>query len=245
MNILPKKSWHVRTKKNIERVKRDEAEAERLAKIEQDRVLHVEQEARIRELRRRAGIEEPAQTSHINLFEDFKDHQQVTNKDYEEEKKQDEARWQQKMGLTNKLVRQGDSNPWYCNTTSLLTLDGTESKKPAKTDLITSMYDPMIAIKNAEDIVRARRQEKNNIQPPVKSGRIEKHSVDTSQRAIDKYVKDDSSPEIVKIVKRSREKSDKKVKKEKRKKSKKHSSKSHKHHHKHHHRHRDESRRSK
>lgn len=194
MNILPKKSWHVRTRKNIERVQRDEAEAERLSNIERDRRLRAEQEARIRELRIRAGIHDEEQNQHIDLFRNYHDAQQSSNPDHEAEQRQRDAARRVRAGLSNSLTRPQDvDKPWYCDAAS---------RKPttnrATSDLITSIYDPMTAIRHAEEIVRRRRAEQARINPTTSTvGRTQSISAIRGPKP-----ESDSSPEVVCEIKK-------------------------------------------
>ncbi|XP_045463456.1 leukocyte receptor cluster member 1 homolog [Harmonia axyridis] len=134
MNILPKKRWHVRTKDNIARVRRDEARAEEERNEKEERQKFAEREARTQFLRDRArervGLkdfiplssksEQPQSDGHINLFEELEDGQEEskrTNKEHEKEKKEETEKYEKQIGYltylgqdTNEALGKRD---WY------------------------------------------------------------------------------------------------------------------------------------
>jgi len=129
MNILPKKNWHVRTKKNIERVRRDEAKAADEAKELDRRMRLAEQEARTTLLREKAkqkmiesGVDpfsiEPtedqpvtesgiiATSGHVNFFQQLENGEGGdvrTNKEHEELKKKEQEEYEKKVGYLTYL----------------------------------------------------------------------------------------------------------------------------------------------
>ncbi|XP_054725371.1 leukocyte receptor cluster member 1 homolog [Anastrepha obliqua] len=116
MNILPKKRWHVRTKDNIARVRRDEAEAKEKEQKRQEKLLLAESEARINFLRKKTGLPErhndsgeisvlPAHEDqqHVDLFADYRSHTKTTNKASEEEKKEEREKYEKQIGYLTYL----------------------------------------------------------------------------------------------------------------------------------------------
>ncbi len=127
MNILPHKSWHVRTKKNIARVRKDEAKAAEEEKERQRKISLAGQEARTALLRQRAserlasvsestpGISSSLEEltiplapvndiiqkdGHVNFFVDVDQGQRQggVNEEAEAEKKQEQDEYEKKIG---------------------------------------------------------------------------------------------------------------------------------------------------
>lgn len=141
MNILPKKRWHVRTKENIARVRRDEAQAAEEEKQRVYRAKLAEKEARTAILRAKAREDydggyssqdtpEPQKKSegsadiytadgNINFFKDLEEGKktQGTNKEYEEEKKAEQEKYEKSIGYLTYLgqdsVEANGGKAWY------------------------------------------------------------------------------------------------------------------------------------
>ncbi|XP_047026827.1 leukocyte receptor cluster member 1 homolog [Helicoverpa zea] len=116
MNILPKKRWHVRTKENIARVRKDEAEAAEKEKQEKLRVERADREARLQVLKQKSrqklqefGIDDEPKskkeetTEHINLFTNLEDAIKTTNKDHDNDVKEKKEEYEKKIGYLTYL----------------------------------------------------------------------------------------------------------------------------------------------
>ncbi|XP_017271020.1 leukocyte receptor cluster member 1 [Kryptolebias marmoratus] len=130
MNILPKKSWHVRNKDNVARVRKDEAQAAEEEREAKRRVERAEQEARTEYLRRKARASlQPAEgrrddndddqskgsLEHLNLFPLEESSEKKGNEEYLKEKKEEQEKQERAIGLLVSLGPQPGSEvtPWY------------------------------------------------------------------------------------------------------------------------------------
>ncbi|KAK9513900.1 hypothetical protein VZT92_027401 [Zoarces viviparus] len=139
MNILPKKSWHVRNKDNVARVRKDEAQAADEEREAKRRVERAEQEARTEYLRRksRAALSSAGEKrdedgeavgdersggsgvlEHLNLFPLEESSEKKGNVEYLKEKKDEQEKQERAIGLLVSLGPQPGSEvtPWYMRT---------------------------------------------------------------------------------------------------------------------------------
>ncbi|XP_077115722.1 leukocyte receptor cluster member 1 [Ranitomeya variabilis] len=159
MNILPKKSWHVRNKDNVARVRRDEAQAAEEERQRRKRAELAEQEARTDFLRKKSRLSLPEASStegsavvelseesgHINFFQDVDEGKGTTrgNKEYEEEKRREKERQEKALGILTYLGQSAaeaqTSRPWYQEVPAR----PKEKEETAKDEKLKGILDPM------------------------------------------------------------------------------------------------------
>ncbi|XP_059479668.1 leukocyte receptor cluster member 1 homolog [Neocloeon triangulifer] len=236
MNILPHKSWHVRTKKNIARVRKDEAKAAEEKKEEQRRILLAEQEARTEILRNRVrerydgrpgkteGGKAPAApatstSGHVNFFEDLESGPSKTsgkNIEHEKEAKEEQEKYEKSIGYLTYLgqdtVESTGIKSWYEKRPLRLEEGDVEESRNSKKKKIEE--DPLRIFAAFSGIKK----------PEFKEREIEFHKQnDTS--VVKNVIKTELGIKSVKkkhSLEKERDRRTKKKKKEKKKKSKKH-----------------------
>lgn len=127
-NILPKKNWHVLKKENIDRVRRDEAQAAEEEKARLRKIALAEKEARTELLRDKAranrrdvleagtsstslpisftsSVEEAQPRTHINFFKESESGnvEEKANQERKKEEKEEQEKWERKVGISMAL----------------------------------------------------------------------------------------------------------------------------------------------
>lgn len=195
MNILPKKRWHVRTKENIARVRRDEAKAAEEEKARKQRASKAESEARINLLREQvrskydgqptvqtATLPSSSKLEHVNFFVDLEDGQTGSirpNLEHEKEKKEEQEKYEKQIGYLTYLGQ--DTNEatgrknWYEELPKRLT----DQDKDIEVEINKkSLNDPIQDIKKYLNIMHSVSSEK----PKIKSEKdIEKRKHESEE----------------------------------------------------------------
>ncbi|XP_014474774.1 PREDICTED: leukocyte receptor cluster member 1 homolog [Dinoponera quadriceps] len=219
MNILPKKRWHVRTKENIARVRRDEAKAAEEEKIKQERIQKAETEAKVNFLRdqarskydgREKTIVSNVKLEHVNFFADLEDGKidyNRPNANHEREKKEEKEKYEKQIGYLTYLGQDtneatGKKN-WYEELPKrLVDMEKNVEIETKKKTLI----DPMVDIKRYLTVMRS---ESAKDQPTVKTEAVKR-----------KYDSDNSYSDQESHSSHKKHKKDKKHKKHKKEKYK-------------------------
>ena len=181
MNILPKKSWHVRNKDNIAKVRRDEEEAAKQEKQKLQQIGLAEQEARTKLLRKKARKHQTdvSNTSTsvvphkpINFFQKLGPDGQpysmsATNTEHEKEKQQEKEKAEKKLGILTYLGQSAvetlgdDEKPWYFKPPSRN--EALSDKELTKSQIVDNKrkasLDPLNEIK--EHLIKKKKKHKH------------------------------------------------------------------------------------
>lgn len=217
MNILPKKRWHVRTKENIARVRRDEAKAAEEERIKQERIQKAETEARINLLRYQARSTYDGRSKvdnsntkleHVNFFAELEDGKIDYNKpntEHEKEKREEKEKYEKQIGYLTYLGQDTNEATGKKNWYEELPRRLLDTEKNVEVEAMKkASNDPIVDIKKYLNIMRS-----TSVEEP-------KMKTESAKR---KYCNSDSSHSDQEIHKH---------KKHKDKKYKKHEEKNHK-----------------
>lgn len=222
MNILRHKSWHVRNRNNITRVRKDEEKA-RNEELEKDkRIALADSEKRVQILRQRLStksgsvatttdVTAEGSQSHLDIFEDFDDKIRTKNKDHEKEVNEEKEKFEKKTGILQYLVDKDiDSHQnWYLDSHEkrMKLTDSKEkyTEKELKDIKAKKFNDPLEDMKRYLDSMKPKKDSKSD------------SKLKTNKKSIE-------SVEKIEISSKRKSKKSKKHKKHKKKKRKRISS---------------------
>ncbi|KAG5327886.1 LENG1 protein, partial [Pseudoatta argentina] len=192
IGIVAAMIWHVRTKENIARLRRDEAKAAEEERIKKERIQKAETEARVDLLRHRARSTYDGRTTiedspskkleHVNFFaelEDGKIDYSRPSKEHEKEKKEEKEKYEKQIGYLTYLGQDtneatGKKN-WYEELPKRLT----DTEKDVEIEIKKkTLNDPMIDIKKYLKIMHSKSED--HLKVKTESIKRKHHDSDSS-----------------------------------------------------------------
>ncbi|KAF9179032.1 hypothetical protein BGZ50_007293 [Haplosporangium sp. Z 11] len=194
MNILQHKSWHVYSRKNIEKVKQDEARAEAEEKQTRERAIAADREHRLEVLRQRAqkrqsdsiggsGSPTPEDTKalvkhtntdvarqHINFWADLEHKDVKTNQgnpEYEAEQKKKQEKWDRTVAMHLDTVTKGTLH--------------TSTRKGDEKAFTKVREDPLLTMKSMLD--KKEKAKRDRSRSPSPTSRSRRSSARTSDKS--------------------------------------------------------------
>ncbi|RWS20630.1 hypothetical protein B4U80_06258 [Leptotrombidium deliense] len=195
MNILHHKSWHVRNRRNIERVRQDERDAAEQEAEKERRALFAERESRISLLRKRAQHTNSDDTFDVtNIFESAvsEDKGELRpNVEHEKEKKKEREDWEKKVGILTYLGQSELGNcdkPWYLKSHESrmqLSSDNKNATNAVCDSEMKAFNDPLNDMKRYLEIMKANKEDNKRKQSESKHNHREKHKRHSKNRRKD------------------------------------------------------------
>uniref|UniRef100_A0AC35TQM1 Cir_N domain-containing protein n=1 Tax=Rhabditophanes sp. KR3021 TaxID=114890 RepID=A0AC35TQM1_9BILA len=178
MNILPKKSWHVRKKENVWRVRKDEKKAAEEEQCRLDKIQKAEHEFKINQLRNKKGGDAGCCSKTLDSIfsqNEIEHTTTTTNKDYQKEKNAEVDKHESKLGIkkyfaedTNEFKK---TQSWYEKPSAKMekswkSIEELRSKKDVE-QFQEALYDQ---IRKLKDKKRKKRKHSSSESEPESEG---------------------------------------------------------------------------